>query len=59
MGLSAGEVTAKIHLNWCGKDDVKFNFFSQEPYILLQSKFPIQVRCPEMLVSLLQRSLGW
>lgn len=29
MGLSAREVTAKIHLNWCGMDDVKVNFFSQ------------------------------
>lgn len=29
MGLSAGEVMARIHLTWCGKDDVKVNFFSQ------------------------------
>lgn len=29
MGLSAGEAMARIHGTWCGKDDVKVNFFSQ------------------------------
>lgn len=60
MGLSAGEVMARIHLKWCGKDDVKGNCVNflvtgekQEPFILPQSKCLIQVRCPEIFISVL------
>lgn len=58
MELSAGEAMARIHGTWCGKDDVKVNLFSQwrgtGAFIILpQSKCLIQVRCPEMFISLL------